>query len=175
MFLKSLQISQKNTCVGFFFNKVAGPQNCNFVKNRLHHRFFPENFLNYLRAPIFQRIYERLVLKHQRSFIRTSFFKEHLQLLLLTVSGSSLQLYPLKETLTKMFICEFCKIFKNIFRQNTSGWLHLWILRRFPDHFFYRAPLGNCLFHAQVAGFQPQDTIRIFHKCFSSILYKNKK
>ena len=67
------------------------------------------------------------------------------------------------------------KIFKNIFPQNTSGWLHLWTLRSFPDHFFYRTPLGNCLFHAQVAGFQPQDTIRIFHKCFSSILYKNKK
>ena len=87
------------------------------------------------------------------------FFKEHLQWLLLTVSGSSLKLYSLKETLAKMFICECCKIFKNIFRQNTSGWLHLWILRNFPDHFFYRAPLGNCLFNAQVTGFQPQDTI----------------
>ena len=170
-----MQISQESTCVRLFFNKVAGPQSYNFVKKRLHHRFFPQNFLNYLRAPILQRTYERLVLKHQCSFIRTSFFKEHLQWLLLTVSGSSLQLYSLKETLAKMFICEFCKIFKNIFRQNTSGWLHLWILRSFPDHFFYRAPLGNCLFHAQVAGFQPQDTIRIFHKCFSSILYKNKK
>ena len=87
------------------------------------------------------------------------FFKEHLQWLLLTVSGSSLKLYSLKETLAKMFICECCKIFKNIFRQNTSGWLHLWNLRNFPDHFFYRAPLGNCLFNAQVTGFQPQDTI----------------
>ena len=120
-FLKKLQISQESTCVGVFFNKVAGPQNYNFVKQRLHHRFFPDNFLNYLRAPILQRIDERLVLKHQCSFIRTSFFKEHLQWLLLTVSGSSLQLYSLKETLAKMFICEFCKIFKNIFRQNTSG------------------------------------------------------
>ena len=82
---------------------------------------------------------------------------------------SSLQLYSLKETLAKMFICEFCKIFKNIFRQNTSGWLHLWILRSFPDHFFYRAPLGNCLFHAQVAGFQPQDTIQ----SISQVLFKH--
>ena len=100
------------------------------------------------------------------SFTRTSFFKEHLQWLLLTVSGCSLQLYSLKAALAKMFICEFCKIFKNIFRQNTSGWLHLWILRSFPDHFFYRAPLGNCLFHAQVAGFQPQDTIRSISQVF---------
>ena len=43
------------------------------------------------------------------------------------------------------------------------------------DHLFYRAPLGNCLFHKQVAGFQPPDTgKKVFHKCFSSILYKNK-
>ena len=31
----------------------------------------------------------------------------------------------IKETPTKMFICEFWKIFKNIFWQNTSGWLLL--------------------------------------------------
>ena len=111
MFLKSLQISQETTCAVFFFNKVAGPQNFNLVEKRLHDRFFPENFLNYLRAPILQRIYERLVLKHQCSFIRTSFFTEHLQWLLLTVSGFSLQLYYLKETLAEMFICEFCKFF----------------------------------------------------------------
>ena len=155
-----MQISQESTCIGVFFNIVAGPQNRNFVKKRLHHRFFLKHFLNYLRASILYRIDERLVLKHQYSFIRTSYFKEHLQWLLLTVSGSSLQLYCLKETLAK-FISEFCKIFKNIFRQNISGWLHLWILGGFPDHFFYRAPLGNCLFfHARVAGFQPQDTIR---------------
>ena len=33
--LKSLQISQKITCVGVFFNKDAGPQNCYFIKKRL--------------------------------------------------------------------------------------------------------------------------------------------
>ena len=104
-----MQISQESTCVGVFFNKVAGPQNCNFVKKRLHHRFFPENFLNYLEAPISLRIYERLVLKHKCYFIRTSIFKGHLQWLLLTVSGSGLQLYSLIETLVEMFICEFCK------------------------------------------------------------------
>ena len=82
---------------------------------------------------------------------------------------SSLKLYSLKETLAKLFICEFCKVFKNIFRRNTSGWLHLWILRSFPDHLFYRAPLGNCFFHTQVAGFQPQDTI----KCILQVFFKH--
>ena len=45
------------------------------------------------------------------------------------------------------------------------------ILRSFSDHLFYRAPLGTCLFHAQVAEFPPPDT-KVFHKCFSSTLYK---
>ena len=29
------------------FNKVAGPQNCNFIEKRLQHRFFTVNFVNY--------------------------------------------------------------------------------------------------------------------------------
>ena len=42
------------------------------------------------------------------------------------------------------------------------------ILRSFSDHLFYRAPLGNCLFHVQVAEFQPPDTI----KSISQVLFK---
>ena len=125
LFLKSLQTSQESTCVGVFFNKVAGPQNCKFIKKRLHHRFFPENFVNYSRTPILQRIYERLALKNQCAFLGTPFFKEHLQWLRLTVSDfQSATLSLLKETPAKMFICEFCKMFKSIL-QNTSASLHL--------------------------------------------------
>ena len=51
-----------------------------------------------------------------------------------------------------MFIYEFCKIFKNIFWQKTSGRLHLWILRSFSDDLFYRAPQGNCLFYVHKFG-----------------------
>ena len=60
-----------------------------------------------------------------------------------------------------MFICEFCKIFKKIFWQNTSRWL-LYVLIcefwEFLDRLFYRAPLGNCLF--QVAEFQMHHTVK---------------
>ena len=55
-----------STCAGIFFDKVAGPQNCNFIKKRLQHRLFPMKFAKTLRRP---------------------YFTEHLQLLLLTVSG----------------------------------------------------------------------------------------
>ena len=38
MFLKILQISMENTCVG-------GPHACNFIKKRLQHKYFPLKFL----------------------------------------------------------------------------------------------------------------------------------
>ena len=34
-----------------------------------------------------------------------------------------------------MFFCEFCKIFKNIFWQNTSGWLLLKFICEFSEVF----------------------------------------
>ena len=59
-----------------------------------------------------------------------------------------------KETPSKTFICESCKIFQNIFRQEhhwmTASCVYLWILTSFSDHLFHRAPLGNYLFHLQV-------------------------
>ena len=45
-----------------FFNKVAGRQNCNFIK-RLHHRCFPINIAKIWRASILKNICEQLLLK----------------------------------------------------------------------------------------------------------------
>ena len=53
--LKNLQqIIQESICSGVFFNKIAGPQNCKYIKKRLQHRFFAVNFVNYPRTIIFQ-------------------------------------------------------------------------------------------------------------------------
>ena len=50
MFLNISQISQKKTCIGVSFNKVAGLQSCNFIKKRHQDRCFPvkdcQNFKN---------------------------------------------------------------------------------------------------------------------------------
>ena len=61
LFLKILEYSQENTCVGGIFNSVAGLKTCNFIKKRLQHRHFPVNIAK---------------------FSRTAFFIEHLQWLL---------------------------------------------------------------------------------------------
>ena len=71
-------------------------------------------------------------LKHQCAFLRTPFFTKHLQWLILTVSGFQPATF---QTLAEMFICEFCKIFKNIFWQNNSGWLLLVFIFKFWEVF----------------------------------------
>ena len=40
LFFKSLQISQENTCVAIFFNKVTGTKNSNFITKRLQYIYF---------------------------------------------------------------------------------------------------------------------------------------
>ena len=51
IFLNISQYSQKNTCVGVFFNKVTGLKACNFIfENRLQHRCFPVNIANFLKT-----------------------------------------------------------------------------------------------------------------------------
>ena len=52
LFLKILQYSQENTCVGVpFFNENAGLQSCKFKKERLQRRCFNVNITKFLRAP----------------------------------------------------------------------------------------------------------------------------
>ena len=43
--------SWENTHVGVFFNKVVGPQACNFIKERLQHGCFPVIHAKILRTP----------------------------------------------------------------------------------------------------------------------------
>ena len=39
----------------------------------------------------------------------------------------------------------------------TASCVYSWILSSSSEQLFYGAPLGNCLFNAQVAEFQPKD------------------
>ena len=47
----------KHLCRGLFFNVVAGHQACNFIKKRLHHRYFLANFGGNLEEHLFWRTF----------------------------------------------------------------------------------------------------------------------
>ena len=124
-------------------------------------------------------MYERLVLKHQCAFLRTPFLTEHFQWLLLTVSGFQPATLLKKRLRQRCLSVNFAKTFKNILRQKhlrmTASCAYLWILRSFSGHLFYRAPLGNCLFHLQVAQFQPPHTVKKYLlSAFQAFILKDK-
>ena len=182
--LKSLQISQESTCFGVFFNKVRGPQNYNFIKTRLQHRFLPLNFSNYLRTPILQRIYEQLVLKHQCAFLQKPFFTDHLQCLHLTVSDFQPVTSFKKRPWQRIFSVNFGKFLKTSFVRTPPDDCYLslksatllkethrhrcflvnfakllrisFVQNTSVDCFCIRVPLENCLFQYKLPNFSHQ-------------------
>ena len=84
------------------------------------HRCFPVKFAKFLRTPFFYRT-SPVTPSESFRFPVCSFIK--------------------KETRKKMLFCEFCKIFKNIFWQNLSGWLLLVLSVNFEK--FFGTPLSQ--------------------------------
>ena len=62
-FLKISKYSQKSTCIGIFFNKNAGLQAFDFIKQRLQHIHFLDNSAKFLRTAILKNVCERLLLR----------------------------------------------------------------------------------------------------------------
>ena len=69
------------------------------------------------------------------------------------------------------------KILKHLlteYLRMTAYCVYLQILRSFLEHLFYRAPLANCLFHVQVTGIQPPDTVKNKQSTsISQVLFKH--
>ena len=96
--------------LGSLFNKVSGPQPCNFISKR--RRWFAVKLAKSLRAPILKNNCERLLLfsKNFANF-RGKLLCQSLYLIrsqawrptLLLKTNSPAQVFP----------CEFCEIFKN--------------------------------------------------------------
>ena len=77
-----------------------------------------------------------------------------------------------ERTPAKTFFCEICKVFKKPFYITPPDDCFLClpvILKSFSDHLFFRASLGNRLFHVQVEEFQPPDKL----KSISQSLFKH--
>ena len=91
---------------------------------------------------------------------KNTFLTEHLQRLLLTVSGFQLVALLKKRLRQRCFPVNIRKCLRTSFDRMPASCVYLWILRSFFR--FYRAPMGNCLFHVQVAEFQPADTVKSY-------------
>ena len=115
---KFLQISQESTCVAVFSNKVAGPQNSNFIKKRLQHRFFPVKFANFLRTPC---------------------FRDHLQRLLVADSGFQSATLLKERHRQRYFSVNFVKFLRTSFDRTPPNDCFLYLSVNFEK--FFRTPL----------------------------------
>ena len=127
-----MRISQESTGVRVFFNKVAGPQNCNFIKKTLTQVCSCE-------IEIFQN----------NLFYRTSTLAVFESFRFPACSSIK------KETPAKMFFCEFYRIFENIFsfdRAPPDDWFLCFSVNfeKFFRILLLYSDLGKCLFHVQV-------------------------
>ena len=163
MFLKSSQFSQESICVGVFFSKVEDPQNCNVNKERLQHRFIREHLFC-------------------RGSMNGWFWKTNApfqkQLFLQNISSgcfwqfqiSIMQLYSKGDWSKDVYLWNLQIFWEHILTEH-----HLWILRSFSDHLFYKAPFRNCLFHLQVAEFQPPHTGKKYFTSAFQAFYTRRK
>ena len=87
-----------------------------------------------------------------------------------------------KDTWVKMFICEFCKIFKNISWQSTSGWrtwireeLNLWWSCEMPTCKLMKKTLSHIVLYAFCLHFLRINTItfsEMLWRCASTISFR---
>ena len=77
-----------------------------------------------------------------------------------------------------MFFCEFLKIFKNIFWQTTSRWMLVFIcefLEVFQNISFIVHLWETAYFKYKLQNFNHLKQQKLFHRSFSSLLYKKEK
>ena len=126
-----MQISQENTCIGVFLNKFAGFQKCNFIKKETPTQVFSCELSELFKNNYFVEDLRTVGSETPAAFLRTPFFTEQLRWLILTFLHFQPTILLNKELRHRCFFCEFCKIFKIIFWQNTSGWLILVFICQF--------------------------------------------
>ena len=123
--------------LGVFFNKVAGPQNSNFIKKRLQHRFFPAKFVKCLRTPCFTDHFHRLF-PPVWGFQPANLFGLRLRQRCFSVNfAKSLRTSFDRTWLFLVFIWEFWEVFQNS---------------------------EKLLISCKVAGFQPPNTVKNYFK-----------
>ena len=101
------KVAGKHLCQSLFFNIVAGLRPATLLKKRPWHRYFPVNFVKFLRTPLLQNTSERLLLDVLRNFAK--FTSKHLcqSIFLNKISGEDLP--------ARVISCELCKILRTSF------------------------------------------------------------
>ena len=162
-----MQISQESTCVGVFFNEIAGPQNCNFIKKRLQDNSFEfcELFKNtYFVKDLWTAGSETLVCLFNSFFYGTS-----------PVAASESFRFQLVTLLKKKLqhnSCEFCELFKNTyFVQDLWAAGFETLVRLFKNSFFTEHLLWLL---QKVSGFQSATLLksRLRQRCLSVSIAK---
>ena len=109
---------------------------------------------------------------------KKSFFTELLQWLLLTVSGFQPENLSKKDSGKDVFLLILENLEEHLLTVNlrmTASYFYLWILRSFSAHLIFSWPLENCLFHVQMAEFQPADTVKKYFKGAFQAIYKRMR
>ena len=147
--LKSLQISQKITCIRVFFNKLVGAQNCYFIKKRLQHRFFPVKFAKFLRAPCFT---STVAASESFGFPACNFMKKKLRQRYFSVNFAKL-------SRTSFLLTEHLRM---------TAYVYLRILGSFSGHVFaenFQDTTISCT-RCRIS------SKKLFHRCCLTISYK---
>ena len=141
-----------------FFNKVSGSQNSNFIKKRLQHKFFNAKFEKFLRPPR---------------------FTYYLQRLLLPVSGFQPATLLKRRLRQKCFSMNFAKLLRTSFDRTPPDDCFLCLSENFEK--FFRTPLLQSTSRKLLISCTScristtRYSKKLFHNCFSIILYKNNK
>ena len=137
-FKKFVNFRGKHVC-WVFFNKVAGPQNCNFIKRRLQHRYFAVNFVNCSKTPLLCRGCMTAGSETPVRLFKNTFFNRTFPV----ATSDSFRFPPaafLKKGLQqRRCSVRFAKFLRSFYKTppNNCFFCLLVILRSFPDHPFF--------------------------------------
>ena len=140
MLLKLSQISLENTCVGVFFNEVAGLRAFNSMKKKFQRNCFPVKFAKFLRTPERLLLYFHVILftMHEKdTACMMGFFAKTVNDLLFSQKSSIIDIWygsKYRSSRSKVFCKKKCSFkFRKIHREKLvlESPKFLWILKNF--------------------------------------------
>ena len=136
------------------FNKVAGTQNCNFIKKRLQRRCFSVKFAQLLRKP---------------------FLTEHLYWLCVGGLGFQPETSVKERLLQRCFPVKFAKFLKTSFDRTPADVVFICEFWEIFQTTFSRTFRGSWLYDVPVKKLQPTDTLKNYVLCSFQVFYRRTR